>query len=83
MASKTSNPAALANADRAQNSFNCLATLNGSENKQSPSKIKAQRVAWLARRFRISRRIRPRQKQRRLDRPYCQCRPLPGSNRAS
>ena len=54
MASKTSNPAALANADRAQNSFNCLATLNGSENKQSPSKIKAQRVAWLARRFRIS-----------------------------
>jgi hypothetical protein len=55
MIPKTSNPAALADAGRARNSFNCLATLNGSENSQSPPEIQERRAAFIARRCRISR----------------------------
>lgn len=47
MASKTSNPAALADAGRVWNSFNVLPTLNGSENSLRPSETQARCAAFV------------------------------------
>jgi hypothetical protein len=50
------NPVTLA-ADRAQNRFNVLPTLNSFEITTPPAKIQEQRAAFIARKCRISRDI--------------------------